>query len=324
MNNKVLQNFKFARFRFYLEAKEKIYLPRYEGSTLRGGFGSVFKRIVCINKEGNCERCTLKEKCIYSYIFETVSSNRTKSSYSTSKYSHPFIIEPLTKGKCEYNQDDKLTFNLILIGKAIDYLPYFTFAYSELGRKGIGRNRGRYTLEKVDSILDKNMDEIKTVYTRESDSLLGNYQIQSFTEIAKKSGYEKWENITLQFLTPTRIKYKGRLILDVNFDILVKNLFRRISLLSEIHCGEKFDFNFKRALDEAKNIKVIQKDLYWSDWERYSSRQKRRMKLGGFKGKVIFEGNLDKFISFIKLGEYIHIGKGTSFGLGKYKILFPI
>jgi len=45
------------------------------------------------------------------------------------------------------------------------------------------------------------------------------------------------------------------------------------------------------------------------------------MKLGGFLGNITFEGDLKEFIPFIKLGEYIHIGKQTSFGLGKYEIV---
>jgi len=45
------------------------------------------------------------------------------------------------------------------------------------------------------------------------------------------------------------------------------------------------------------------------------------MKMGGFVGDISFKGDLEKFLPFIILGEYIHVGKGTSFGLGKYDIL---
>jgi len=45
------------------------------------------------------------------------------------------------------------------------------------------------------------------------------------------------------------------------------------------------------------------------------------MKLGGFVGNITFEGDLKEFLPFVKLGEYIHIGKQTSFGLGKYEIV---
>lgn len=45
------------------------------------------------------------------------------------------------------------------------------------------------------------------------------------------------------------------------------------------------------------------------------------MKMGGFIGSITFEGGLESFLPFLLVGEYIHVGKGTSFGLGKYEIL---
>ena len=44
------------------------------------------------------------------------------------------------------------------------------------------------------------------------------------------------------------------------------------------------------------------------------------MKMGGFVGEATFKGDFEKCLPFIMLGEYIHVGKGTSFGLGKYEI----
>ncbi len=54
--------------------------------------------------------------------------------------------------------------------------------------------------------------------------------------------------------------------------------------------------------------------------ERYSARQDTRMKMGGFVGKVDYQGNLAEFVPLLKLGERVHIGKGTAFGLGRYEI----
>ena len=45
------------------------------------------------------------------------------------------------------------------------------------------------------------------------------------------------------------------------------------------------------------------------------------MKMGGFVGGMRFEGDLAEFNPFLVLGEYLHIGKGTVYGLGKYEIL---
>ena len=45
------------------------------------------------------------------------------------------------------------------------------------------------------------------------------------------------------------------------------------------------------------------------------------MSLCGVIGTVSYEGDISEFMSLLKLGEYVHVGKGTSFGLGKYEIL---
>jgi hypothetical protein len=74
----VINHFKLAQFQFFLKAQDRIRLPAYKGSTLRGGFGYAFKKIVCVNKEKICESCMLKQKCAYSYIFETPPPSDTK------------------------------------------------------------------------------------------------------------------------------------------------------------------------------------------------------------------------------------------------------
>jgi len=44
------------------------------------------------------------------------------------------------------------------------------------------------------------------------------------------------------------------------------------------------------------------------------------MALGGFVGTATFEGDLAPFVPFLRLGEIVHLGKGISFGLGKYHV----
>jgi len=91
-------------------------------------------------------------------------------------------------------------------------------------------------------------------------------------------------------------------------------------MLSYFHCGQRLDLDFKGIIDQARGVQVKKKNLRWFDWERYSARQDTRMNLGGFLGKVTFEGDLEPFMPLIKAGEVVHVGKGTSFGLGKYII----
>jgi CRISPR/Cas system endoribonuclease Cas6 (RAMP superfamily) len=56
-----------------------------------------------------------------------------------------------------------------------------------------------------------------------------------------------------------------------------------------------------------------------SKWQRSTS---KKMKLGGFVGEVGFEGEgLPEFLPLVPAGEILHVGTGTSFGLGRYRIM---
>lgn len=70
----------------------------------------------------------------------------------------------------------------------------------------------------------------------------------------------------------------------------------------------------------SEKVMIEKEDLTWYDWQRYSARQDTRMKLGGFVGEVTYTGEqLKEFFPYILLGKYIHVGKGATFGLGKYE-----
>jgi CRISPR/Cas system endoribonuclease Cas6 (RAMP superfamily) len=44
------------------------------------------------------------------------------------------------------------------------------------------------------------------------------------------------------------------------------------------------------------------------------------MRLGGFVGRARYKGKLDPFWPYLKMGEFVHVGKNASFGLGWYEM----
>lgn len=78
--------------------------------------------------------------------------------------------------------------------------------------------------------------------------------------------------------------------------------------------------DFRGLIAAAERVQTVSSRLRWYDWERYPSRQDARMKMGGFLGRVTYAGDLQPFLPLLRLGSYVHAGKETSFGLGKYVI----
>ena len=299
-------------FKFTIAPNEPLVLPSYKGATLRGGFGHAFKRVVCALRRDSCAECLLEERCIYSYIFETPPPPDTKIMRKYKTAPHPFIIEPPSGMQKIYKPGDEIVFGLILVGRAIDYMPYFVYTFDELGRIGIGKGRGKFTLKEVrcggDVIYDSESKTIKPFKTVD-------------LPLFAAAGSPRPGAVTLSFLTPTRITYNGHLTLDLEFHMLIRNLLRRLSMLYYFHCGgDPSSWNFRDIIAGAQGVKVEEHNLRWHDWERYSSRQDTRMKLGGFVGTITFEGDIEPFMPLLAAGELLHVGKGTSFGLGKYEI----
>lgn len=311
----MFNHFTFSKHSFLIRARDAIMLPLYKGSTLRGGFGNTFKKVVCAIRTKNCDDCILKVKCIYFYIFETSPDEESDVLKNYNRIPHPFVIEPPMDENRIFQPGDMLTFNLILIGKATEYIPYFIYAFDALGTNGIGKGRGKYELIEV-RCLKPEKDYI--VYSSK-DKILKNSETIRMSDILKI--IPKTNTITLNLITPLRIILNGNLVVNLKFHHLIRSLLRRASTLSYFHCGEKLNIDFKEMINRAENTEKVVDELKWFDWERYSGRQNTRMKLGGLIGRVLFKGDFEEFLPLLKLGELLHAGKGTAFGLGRYEII---
>jgi hypothetical protein len=130
------------------------------------------------------------------------------------------------------------------------------------------------------------------------------------------------DRITLDFLTPTRLKHRGHWVDEgPPFHILVKVLLGRISSLSYFHCGHKLEADFRGLIDRAAELRIAQSETGWRDWSRFSGRQKQRVEMGGLVGRVTYSGDLRDYLPLLALGELVHVGKGTVFGNGQYRIM---
>ena len=313
----LLQSFRLAQYRITLTAREPIFMPRYAGSTLRGGFGHAFRRIVCTMGAIECSDCALNRVCPYSYIFETAPPEDATQLRGYSAVPRPFVIDPMeTHGN--YRTGKPLEFLLTLIGRAIDYLPYFLVSFRELGEIGIGRGRGRFQLTEV--VAESGRDKGETVYSWETETVTNLDGVVSYKDVNQETTNWPADKLKMSFLTPARITYDGQLTDELPFQVLIQRLMGRISALSYFHCGETLQMDFKDFIAGAAQVETLESDLHWHDWTRYSQRQDSRMKLGGLLGSIAYAGKLEPFLPFIALGHYTHVGKNATFGLGKYRI----
>ncbi len=296
-----------AKFEYGLRTLNSFGLPDFKGSTFRGKFGHVLKHTICIVSHRQCEICELVQKCAYSYLFQTKNEKKQE-------VPRPFVIEPPLTSKRFFLKDEILYLNLILIGKAIDYIPYFLYAFIKMGEEGIGMDKGRFEVFSLKAINGKG--ERKEIYSIDTQKLTNDFERLNVEELKEKF----IPQITLQFLTPTNIQLRGQQIEQLEFETLLKFIVRRFKSLNFFHGnGEKIEYpiDFKKAAE----VKILQSELKNISFQRYSNRQRQNLPLAGFVGKITYCGEIGPFYPWLKIGEYLHVGKGTVFGMGWYKIL---
>ena len=246
-----LQNFRLARYRVILTARSTILMPPYAGSTLRGGFGHAFRKMVCTQGPIDCRDCTLKAVCPYPYIFETAPFEGATQLRTYGDVPRPFVIDPLdTRG--EYRQGESFAFRLTLIGRAIDYLPYFLVSFRELGEIGIGKGRGRFQLTQVLT------DGGESIYDGDTQMVHNRNNALSFDEIQQETASLPTDQLTVHLLTPTRITHEGQITDKLPFHLFWRRLIGRISALGYFHCGESLALDFKGLIAQAETVQTVQ------------------------------------------------------------------
>ena len=317
----MLQNFRFTRYRFTYTVQEPLKMPHHKGNVFRGRFGYILRHIACIGEsEKSCaEKCQFPERCVYSKCFETPVPEDSTILRGQPYAPHPFILEPPRTGQLEYAPNDTFTCNLTLIGEAINLLPWIVLTFREIGRRRIGLRdkRGQCQLSKVESLSARSGQQPQTIYTAESEMLTDDGLILQLDDVMHGEPHTA-DAIELEFLTPTSIKVNGKWTSQLTFEHLIRNLLRRIRFLSYFHCGEDLDVDAP-ALIKAASAVTHHLRLKWLRKDRYSYRTEKSVPMGGFVGKVRFEGELEPFLPFIYLGEYLHIGHHTAFGFGQYR-----
>jgi len=123
------------------------------------------------------------------------------------------------------------------------------------------------------------------------------------------------------YLTPLRIQQKKQILSDTMTakDFLIA-LVRRYYLLDEFYGHDYQAPNFTLLSEAAMKVVCIN-DFEPYQWQRYSTRQKQAMTFNGVLGTLRLSGELSVFLPLLVLGQWIHVGSKTTFGMGHYEII---
>jgi hypothetical protein len=310
---------RFARYRVEMQAQERLRLPAWKGSALRGAFGHVFRRLACLGGH-LCPPCQIPDRCPYHYVFETAPPPGTPALRKLTDIPRPFVLEPPEDLMQVYDPGARLSFGLALIGHGIEFLPHFIVAFRELGETGLGFRRGRLGAIEIVA-LDGARPPVSIYSDRDRLVRAHDRSVASAYILDRCRGLEP-RRFTLWFRTPTTLRRDGRLVDRPEMGTLVRNLIHRVTALSQFHCGAKWpaDEEIPALILAADRVRLTHCDTRWVDWDRYSSRQQATMKFGGIVGEATYEGDLAPLLPLVLAGEGVHVGRHCVFGNGRYEV----
>ncbi len=304
----------YGKYQFLCQLENEAVLPYYKGSTFRGVFGHAMKRVVCALKRQECAQCLLSQNCVYTRVFETSEFTRPPEGSRIPSVPHPFVIEPPLTTQTHFPEGAAFDFHLILFGELNHDLPYFIYAFDQMGQMGIGRRiqgkRGRFDLRRVKT-------KGQVIYSDDDPTLRSSDAPESLRVTRPDDFSEDALRLRLTLETPLRFKFGNRLMAELPFHVLVRTLLRRITSLLTCYGEGELALDYQGLVKRAEDVRIVASHLEWFDWRRYSQRQERGMLMGGLLGSITYEGKMGEFIPFMDFCAKVHLGKQTSFGLGK-------
>lgn len=334
----------YAKLRITLKSISEVVFPGYKGSTLRGMFKTALRRICCPYGDVQCGNCTRAQECVYGMITE----HRTETGENTVL---PYAINCSSIKRNTFAKDEALSFDLVLVGRAVAYLPHIIASLSAWDNLEVGRfqplvnqgeierygppaewsrkirPRGRIGLGKVEQVSN---GAVHLLYGPRSP-----FKMPLADTLTSESAINdgKWR-VKLNFLAPTRItrrvvdedgtKKKKKLIQpdDFDFHLFFNSIRTRIYGLCE-HFGNGQAVLAGADLKDAeplwKKVIVSENGLKMEKVRRYRGNMTKWAHLDGFVGPVIFEDVPGSLIQWIMAGEILHIGRFPTLGFGEYR-----
>ncbi|MGB0723326.1 MAG: CRISPR system precrRNA processing endoribonuclease RAMP protein Cas6 [Gammaproteobacteria bacterium] len=290
---------RIIRWRLRFEARTEVHLPDYPGSTWRGAFGRALRSLSCLTGADHCNGCEHSVDCRYATIFDPSllpPGHPDRVNHFTDPI-RPFVIDFAWDHTQHIAAGEAHSLDISLFGPASAHGPSVIEAFTEAGarhRVGADRNQGKGILQLVDA----------TPIPLPEQPPAPDETVQVLIE------------------TPLRIKANRRKHVlrpaQLTLAAIAQALIRRVPFLAP---SGRYDRD--RLIAETAETPLINPRLSWHTWRRYSIEKHQHQDHSGVIGAFTLPAPANHFPELWPLlwwGQYTHVGKGATFGLGAYRI----
>ena len=295
---------------------------RQLGSAWRGAFGRALRRSVCITNLPRCDGCALLDHCVYPRTFEKRTPPGAEKLRLYPNAPNPYVLAPAdAKWDSADSSDETIKLGVTLFGAANDDAPVILQALGTAAAEGLTGRRVELAL--VEAAAEAPAGVAPAWTTTSSDAGLRSLPARI---IVPPVSPDQPTAVRVRLLSPLRIRAEGRYVGPdrLNFRAFAANVLRRASLLTHFYGEHPLVVDFAALLQQAAGVRISEVQLRWQEGTRHSSRQQARIPVGGIAGSFVASGAaIGALWPCLWLGQWTHIGKGCTMGLGRYVLEPP-
>jgi hypothetical protein len=292
------------------------FVPHKMGVALRGAFAQVLLRVACPT-HGDCPQHNLCPAC--DILRGNEGAGNERRAYALR------IAHAPTDGIIPASH--RFTFGLTLFGSGMRQLPYWITPWASVGEIGVGAQRGRFTLCRIDSI--NPFDGSAEVLLAEGDKVVrtpSGLISHSNMLVSPVDPTTQHVHFDLIFVTPMRLMMDRIAVQSPQFGLLFKQTLKRLDDLTRqfsdpAHRRPREEID---ALEAAANrVALIGTDTRWVNLYSHSSRTRDVTSVGGFVGRASYVTNSKDWhdvAPWLRWGELAQVGKNVVKGEGVFEI----
>lgn len=285
----------YLPLRVILTALEEAQLPPYLGSTLRGAIGHSLLG-------------TDKEACAYLY------ENNSGNSDTVQINAKPYMIIPpeIHMPQTIVGRGAQIEFEILLIGNGVRYVDSLIKALEQMESFGLGAYRYPFRLSQI-------------IHSKEQRIIWRNGKCSLHRMKSVAMPCFELPDVTralIKIRTPLRIRHGGKILKTISFQTLIRNITNRIMTLTERYGGWTDREEAGKIQMLSAEVETVREKLHLVHMERYSNRSNGKMDFSGLMGEVEYQGDLTPFVPWLYAAQRLHVGRNTTFGMGRIEVYF--
>jgi hypothetical protein len=308
--------FQLYPLRFSFSALDAVYFPPGKSSNLlRGAFGTIFRRLVCVPECAGARMCELRATCPYARMFEPSALGAGPSGFQD--WPRPFVFRATHLDGSTVRPGSRFHFDLNLFDMKSPALAYLVLSFAQLAHDGLGPGRGRARLAEV-SQLGADGGAIARLY--DGQRLAGQRDARPLT-LSLSANADAVSRVRVHFVTPMELKSGHEVVSRPEFGVLAARIRDRVSKLRELYGEGPLEMDFRAFGQRAATVRMVRCEFERVDVERRSAKTGHVHPMGGFVGAAEYEGDVTEFVPWLGAARWTGVGRQTVWGKGEVEAI---